>query len=160
MLATAIPSGRSGRAVANSTARIGVVGTALRRHVLGILATWLVLAALGLAACGSSEAPATPDPVPPGLDPADGLLQLSTADTAKLCDWVAQELGGYGGRSKACGEITLTSYANQATCISVFQAEPIICTVGGLESCVNAVIVGPCQAGFVPAGCESILSCN
>ena len=114
-----------------------------------------------LVACGSG-APALPDPGPDaGLDGSTPLVSLTPSEVASLCDWSAGRVGGYG-RRRVCGGLTITTAANQATCVTNISGVDPSCTatLGDFEGCVNAAIDGPCTAGAIPSACFFVFSCG
>ena len=123
--------------------------------------TALVVAALAICpgACGGSS-PTLPDPGPDaGIDPSQRVPEVPPADLAAFCDWMAGRLGGYG-RQRSCGDVRLSSPSDQAACVKTLQMVSVVCAIGDLESCANAVVSGPCMAGVVPGGCANLVSCG
>ena len=100
-----------------------------------------------------------PDPGPTSsLDTSATIPNLSAADDATLCDWLAGRLGDYG-RTVHCGSATVSSPASQAMCVTGFQSEPATCaiTVGDVQNCTNAALSGPCPGGTTPAACATLI---
>jgi len=86
------------------------------------------------------------------VDPSANLSSLSPADKAALCDWVAQEFGGYDSRGVCADSATggLQGPANQSECV-VDLLPPATCpaTVGQLEACVRSEVQNACDRAAV-----------
>lgn len=113
---------------------------------------------LACVSCGSGGA-SLPDPGPDaGVDPSGMFGAISPQELGEICDWYAGRLGGYG-RARSCGGFNATVPSTQAACASDL-AKAVDCTVAEFESCIDAMIAGPCVAGAIPAGCIGLVSCG
>jgi hypothetical protein len=118
---------------------------ALLRAYLSAIVAGLV--ACSLAGC-STGAVTTEDPP---LDPAKVLSSLSTSDLQALCDWEAQEQGGYGTTlyCEASG-VPLYTATSQAECVAEvkpnFGRATCTATVGQLTTCVKWFVANWCSS--------------
>jgi len=121
-------------------------------------AGWRWVLALGCLSCGGGGA-SLPDPGPDaGVDPSGMFGAISPQETGEICDWYAGRLCGYG-RQRSCGGFNSTVPSTQAACITDLNMA-VDCTVGEFESCIDAMIAGPCVAGEIPSGCVDLVSCG
>jgi len=118
------------------------------------------MAAMGLlAACGSGVSQ------PVELNPNARAASLSAGEQALLCDWIAQQFGGYG-HTISCdgGETSLAGPQDQATCVSQYMqgfSQPdarfaaCTATVGQVQSCLQWTFQNACggSAGSAPSAC-------
>jgi hypothetical protein len=123
---------------------------------------WSALGSLallfGCVSCGGAGA-SLPDPGPDaGVDPSGMFGAISPQEMDEICDWFAGRLGGYG-RERSCGGFNATVPSTQAGCVADLDMG-VDCTVGEFESCIDAMIAGPCVAGDVPIGCVDFVSCG
>jgi hypothetical protein len=121
------------------------------------------LLAFSTAACGGNTASSSS--AGPNLDSANLLIMMSNADRGTLCDWLAQQEGGYGHVTTCdASGVPLEADADQATCVgelsmqaTLFPACPA--TVGQYVSCVQWFLQNWCSAtASMPAECMIIQS--
>jgi hypothetical protein len=116
-----------------------------------------------VAACGTDPgSPAMPDPGPiSGLARDKEIVQLTSDERIKLCDWSAGRFGGYG-RTVTCADGTyLASRESQDRCVADWTHAGPQCslTVRDLEDCTNGMVSRPtCQT--IPAACFAIIPCG
>jgi hypothetical protein len=116
---------------------------------------------------GSSGTGASAAAGGPNVDSSQRVVALSTADQATLCDWIANEWGGYGGLLRCdAGSETLSAPTSPQDCYSGLLAsfEPSCpLTVGQLSSCVewqaeNVCLVGTIEAAMLPPACQATIA--
>jgi hypothetical protein len=100
------------------------------------------------------------------LDSNMQLTSLSAGDQAKLCDWEAQQYGGYG-KTVMCGGLVAAQRGptDQASCVSDLPPAPtaMYCqvTVGQFEDCVRWRVQNGCgTTGMPPTDCTALRSPN
>jgi hypothetical protein len=112
------------------------------------------------AHCGGSGSPAGG----PDVGPTDSLVGLSSIDEAALCDWFAQQWGGYGGSigCQGSGGAVLSAPQDRASCEDNLSSWGPACPldVGQFESCVewetkNVCLVGTLSASMLPSECQT-----
>ena len=139
---------------------------------IGIAAVLFVLS--GAAGCGSSTS--NPDggssgfagtggggggsggsggPGASGVQGSKRIDQLTPTEAAMVCDFAAQEFGGYGTIMNCGDGTTIEADANQAECVA---SRPTTCamTVSQYEVCISEVSC----ANFLPASCAPLLQCS
>lgn len=112
------------------------------------------------AACSSSSSE-------PNIDSNMALAALSSADQGRLCDWEAQQYGGYG-KSVSCGGGLLAAQrgpTDQASCVSGLppSSASLYCqaTVGQFEACVRWRVQNGCMAiANPPTDCVALRNPN
>ena len=124
---------------------------------------WMFVAFLvlgGSGACSSSSSG-------PSLDTNMALAALSSGDQGRLCDWEAQQYGGYG-KSVSCGSGLLAAQrgpTDQASCVSRLPPSSVSlycqATVGQFETCVRWTVQSGCQAiATPPTDCVALRNPN
>jgi hypothetical protein len=115
---------------------------------------WALGVALGLAlgGCGSDDGPAASS----GVEGTKQLSTLSTGEIGSICDWAADNYGGYGKKINCGIEHSFTTWQNQGACTE--NLSPIFShcangTVEQMEACISKKIASPCD-GSVGAGAE------
>jgi hypothetical protein len=96
-----------------------------------------------------------------GLPRAKTLRDLTTADTAKLCDWYADLTGGYGAVT-TCEHRTNHAPKSRAMCQSeLFPTNRCTVTVGEMEACLTQLWRSSCSSVnvFKIAACQPYLAC-
>src|SRR5262245_54960750 len=124
---------------------------------------FVALAATPLA-CGSGG---TGDPTPAtgsGLPRTRAVLELTSQELGRLCDWSADKLGGYGNKVQCTDAVSFGPYDDQATCVGSVDSFSPSCpelTVGDYEDCMNALEPDPCAFVLTdgPAGCAALKAC-
>jgi hypothetical protein len=116
---------------------------------------WWATMLLFVVACGSS--PST------GLDPALALNAMSPADLRALCDWTANQQGGYGAMIDCdAADTGLLVEKDQATCLAVvtphWTRPTCTATVGDWMMCVQWRLSNWCSANPPPpmGRCEAL----
>ena len=117
-----------------------------RRWVVGIRRGPAVVAA---------EAAESGGPGASGVQGSKRIDQLTQTEAAILCDFAAQEFGGYGTIMNCGDGTTIEADANQAECVA---SRPTTCamTVSQYEVCISEVSC----ANFLPASCAPLLQCS
>jgi hypothetical protein len=100
-----------------------------------------------------------------GVDSSKKLVDLSGPEQASLCDWVAQQLGGYGSR-EACdgGGHTPSSTPTQSDCVSsiadIGRLDPACpATLGQVSSCLQAQLAA-CNDETPSPDCATLQACE
>jgi hypothetical protein len=137
--------------------------------VPSLMVAWLAMT----TACGGKSSTSPPsamsasDSGQTGLSPKQTLISLSMSAAEQLCDWLANQYGGYGG-SFACdgGGPVMMGPQSQSDCVAQFvqlgaDASPFnTCTgtVSDFETCIQWQIDTACvtEAGTAPDGCAII----
>ena len=73
----------------------------------------------------------------PTIDPNLAVETLTDAQKGELCDWMMQELGGYGSSYDCGGGVSNSTPADQAACIKALVYRCSV-TVGQVETCYLA----------------------
>lgn len=90
------------------------------------------------------------------------------SDQAALCDWLAQEWGGYGGLLRCdAGSETLSAPLTQQVCLSealdvAYWGPTCPLTVSQFASCVqwqaqNVCLIGVVNASMLPPECQTTI---
>ena len=103
----------------------------------------------------------------PNLDSNMQLTSLSAGDQTKLCDWEAQQYGGYG-KAVMCGGLLAAQRgpADQASCVSDLppSSTAMYCqvTVGQFENCVRWRVQKGCSGTMAmpPTDCTALRNPN
>ncbi len=101
------------------------------------------VAALGVAcsalmACSSSSSTGSGSSSGPGIDPSTRLADLTPAERATLCDWSAQQMGGYDLKIRCDDGGDYETPPSQAWCVAHWALGPnCSATVGQAESCLQ-----------------------
>jgi hypothetical protein len=125
-----------------------------------VAAATMSVAGSGCGGSSSSDAgtDAGSDVSGPGLNTR--LVDLSEAEAAALCDWVAGRFGGYG-QGVTCGDgLTVSARQTRELCVMDYRTVSSTCavTVGDIQACANQA-VGPPVCATVPQICLALLSC-
>jgi hypothetical protein len=94
----------------------------------------------GGAAGDASDAALADVSSEPSIDPTTDTSALTPAQAGALCDWMSQELGGYGTTTDCGGGQTVSNAPDQATCVATQLTFRCSVTVGQLETCVVAEV--------------------
>jgi hypothetical protein len=122
------------------------------------LSTVMVMLALvvSLAACGSDDSGS-------GVDGSKSVDALDASEKGKLCDWFANQFGGYGAVDP-CALTGLEVPATQAECVAAFPV--CTATAGQLEGCVaklasasKSCTEGALLTAGASADCQAALPC-
>jgi hypothetical protein len=115
--------------------------------------------AFGTGACSSSSSG-------PNLDSNEALTALSSGDQGRLCDWEAQQYGGYG-KTVSCGTglvAPLRGPTDQASCVSALRpsSTSAFCqvTVGQFETCARWRVQNGCGTADPPFDCVALRNPN
>lgn len=99
-----------------------------------------------------------------GVNAGYSINALSDFDRGRMCDWVAQNNGGYGGslapvRCEQGYTVSKKAPKNQAECIEDLQKVPPACrvTVGEVEDCLTYLYDNPCTTVKNPPQCAGLL---
>ena len=98
---------------------------------------------------------------PAGVPRSATIPSLDTTQSAVLCDWVNQSLGGYGSIDNCDGGGSRHADSTPQGCVSGlrdFGACPSV-TVGMLVDCINATGGDMCRIDTEPA-CAPIIQCG
>jgi hypothetical protein len=115
--------------------------------------------ALGNGACSSSSSG-------PNIDANQALAALSTGDQGRLCDWEAQQYGGYGKTVSCGGGLVAPQRAptDQASCVGALppSSASVYChaTVGQFEACVKWKVQNGCGTADPPMDCVALRNPN
>jgi hypothetical protein len=115
--------------------------------------------------------PELPEASGPNVDPSKLVVATSMSERNSLCDWIAQEFGGYGHVLRCdadveAGEGILVAPENPQACTSIigFAQWPPSCplSVAQFTSCIewetqNVCIVGVVTRAMLPADCQTFL---
>jgi hypothetical protein len=119
----------------------------------------LALMACLAGACSSSSS------FSPNVDSSKALTSLSASDQGRLCDWEAQQYGGYG-KVMSCGGLVAgqRAPADQASCVSALppSSASMYCpvTVGQFENCVHWKVQNGCGTADPPTDCAALRNPN
>jgi hypothetical protein len=91
-----------------------------------------------------------------GIASSKRIDQLTQTEKATLCDWGAQEFGGYGTVMNCGNGTTLESNANQAECLAAYPTGSCPATVAQYEVCVSEISC----ANIIPDSCAPLLLCT
>lgn len=132
-------------------------------HVL-----FLLFAGLGaLAGCsaGSGSPMGLTGSSRSGVNSGYALNELTDYDRGRMCDWVAQNNGGYGGslapiECEKGYQFTRKAPKSQAECIQDMKKAPATCdaTVGEIEECLTYIMNNPCSGEKNPPACAGVLN--
>lgn len=107
---------------------------------------------------GSSKAGAggTSEKIP-GVPRSLQVTSLSSANLAKVCDYMNNQLGGYG-KKPSCDPNSMFVYADasQAACVNKVKGKNCALTVGDVEDCADALHAKPCS---LPLVCAPLWTC-
>lgn len=109
-------------------------------------ARWLLLfVAVGCSSTSSSTS-STPS-TSSGVDTSKSLSSLSSAEKNALCDWIAQEFGGYDSRGVCADSATggLQGPTNQSGCVDLLPPASCPATVGQFQSCIQSEVQNACD---------------
>lgn len=125
----------------------------------------VALAALAGCSAGSGPVMGLSGSSRSGVSSSQAINALSDYDRGRMCDWVAQENGGYGGSLppvKCEKDFTVTKKApkSQAECIEDLKKAPVTCdaTVGEVEDCLTYLANNPCSTEKNPPACAGLLN--
>jgi hypothetical protein len=112
-----------------------------------------------------------------GVNSGTSINALTDSDRARMCDWVAQNNGGYGGElapvkcqlnlgdagpNGRSTEYTVSKKApkSQASCIADLKKVPATCTatVGEVEECLTYLYENPCATEKNPPQCAALMT--
>lgn len=96
----------------------------------------------------------------PPIDPTKALSSLSPSDLQALCDWEAQEQGGYGTTTycEATG-VPLETPSSQSECVTevtpMFERATCTTTVGEFTTCLKFFVANWCSTAppAIPTEC-------
>jgi hypothetical protein len=115
--------------------------------------------AMAVTACSSSSST-------PNIDANAALTSLSTGDQGRLCDWEAQQYGGYG-KAISCGGGLVPAQrgpTDQASCVGGLPppSASAFCnaTVGQFEACVQWKKQNGCGTADPPLDCLALRNPN
>jgi hypothetical protein len=103
-------------------------------------ATVVLLVALSGWGCGGGSGGI-------GVDPAKPFSATSDTDKARLCDWFAGQLGGYGA-APTCARGLVSSPQTQQDCVLHFPSCDV--TVGQYVACLETVFAAQAICGADP----------
>jgi hypothetical protein len=121
-----------------------------------------LLAVSALVTCGGHASPASSsaNSSGPNLDTSRRLADLSSADWQELCDWAAQEEGGYGN-AIACdagssgGSLAVPN--DEPSCVAEYSVGANCpATVQQLVSCLQLLTRTWCDTATLPAECKAL----
>jgi hypothetical protein len=93
------------------------------------------------------------------VDSTKKLDSLSDDEWAKICDWEAERMGGYGHTVMCEGNFTPMAPTDQATCVRIVRIKyPCDLLVSDFERCIDERVDDPCA--LVYPTCESIGICH
>lgn len=121
-----------------------------------------VLAVSAAVACGGHQAPSSSssNSAGPNLDASKKLADLSVTDWQTLCDWTAQQQGGYGSTivCDAGGNGgSLSAPTDEATCVQEYAEGPNCpATVQQMVSCIQLWTKTWCDTAVLPAECKAL----
>ena len=96
--------------------------------------------------------------VPPPVDPAKRVNELSAVELAALCDWMANLLGGYDHLTECGSGVSVRTYKDQAECMRVLFPAGCSILVAEFETCVVAQV--PSQGCVYPStACRALRNC-
>jgi hypothetical protein len=101
--------------------------------------SWLFFA-LACAPCACSSSPSGP-----GVDSGKSVVALSPGEQKSLCDWIAQQYGGYGHALQCSGGGIIPAVrgpSDERSCVNNFENPPASATfckatVMNVENCVH-----------------------
>jgi hypothetical protein len=109
---------------------------------LGGLGWWLAIVVTSLGGCGDDDGD---DDTGSGFDPDRTWASLSAGERADLCDYLSEQLGGYGYQAD-CPDRDAAAWAapDQAACL---DSVPDTCAtpVSVIEECIEAVSKDLCD---------------
>jgi hypothetical protein len=125
-------------------------------------AGWLMAVSAAVAcACGAKASTSSSSPNTSGLnlDSAKRLADLSATDWQSLCDWVAQEEGGYGN-TIACDAGnggSLIAPTDESGCVAEYSEGPNCpATVQDMVLCIQNLTQTWCVTSMLPAECRML----
>jgi hypothetical protein len=93
------------------------------------------------------------------IDPNRMIGALTDDEWAKMCDWEAERLGGYGHGPDCDANFTVMAPRDQTTCVAAVRITfPCDLIVSDFEACIDERVEYPCALSF-PA-CEPIGACH
>lgn len=113
---------------------------------------------MSAVACSSSSSG-------PNIASSETLTALSPGDQGRLCDWEAQQYGGYG-KVVACGGLVAAQRGptDKASCVSALPASSAATycqvTVGQFENCVQWKVQNGCGTADPPGDCTALRNPN
>ena len=123
----------------------------------GLVLVGVVLLAL---ACGES---ATSTGGGSGVEGKRMLRDLGEDDLRRLCDWSAQQGGGYGRALRCDGGVFARTQPDQNTCVDSFRrTDSCVATVADVETCTRKKAEQPCDFGLGSwqPQCQAVLTCD
>jgi hypothetical protein len=124
----------------------------------------LAISVVGACACGgqasTSSSSSSSNGAGPNLDSSKRLAQLSPTDWQVLCDWVAQEEGGYGNTIVCDGGMnggSLSAPTDEPSCVTQYSGGPNCPgTVQQIVSCIQSLMQTWCDTSTLPAVCRML----
>jgi hypothetical protein len=127
---------------------------------LGGLGWWLAIVVTSLGGCGDDDGD---DDTGSGFDPDRTWASLSAGERADLCDYLSEQLGGYGYQAD-CPDRDAAAWAapDQAACL---DSVPDTCAtpVSVIEECIEAVSKDLCDGKRIQtthSACVRNLQCR
>jgi hypothetical protein len=111
-----------------------------------------VAVGFALAGCGGDDGPAASS----GVEGTKPLSTLSTGEIGTICDWAADNYGGYGKKVNCGVENSYSIWENQRACTANLSLSFGHCadgTVEQMEACFAKKAASPCDR-TVEAGAE------
>jgi len=94
----------------------------------------------------------------PPVDPAKTVNEISPGELATLCDWMANQLGGYDQETQCGGGISVRNFKDQAQCMAAVFPAGCRITIAEFETCILAQ--APSRGCVLPSmACRGLIAC-